>query len=503
METATIALEAELSTNVWTDLAADVEQGSLNFQYGIPQTGPLDLVASTGTLHAELNNSQANSGAKEGYYTAGHANQRSGFDEGTQLRVKITYGGTSYYKWVGRISRPTPIAGVHGPRRVELEAVDWMDQAAQQRISQLAIQTSKRVDQVLPAIFADMPIAPRATSYAIGVETLSRVFDTDNDERMSPMAVIQKMMRNEYGLGYLMGDTTGGETFRFDSRHTRALNTSSIVTLSSTMQDLQIEYSREAVKNLIKVRIYPKKVDAAATTVLYEAQQKFSINAGQSLTLILAYRDPTTARPISGSDVVYPLVADTDYKFGSSEGTANDLNGSLGISATIGGNSTRVVLTNNAAVTGYVNLLKLRGKGIYAYDPQTLESKDTTSINKRGELTLNVDLEQHDSQVKGQAFADYLKNRCHVPCKVPRSVRFLANRSSTLMTAALAGEISSRITLQESMTALNSDYFINAVHFEIAAGGLIWCEWTVVPADSMALFIWNTSYWNVDTYWAF
>jgi len=505
METATIALEAELSTGVWTDLAADVQQGSMAFGGGILGTGPMDLVASTGSLGFTLNNSKANSGGKEGYYSPGHANQRSGFDEGTQVRVKITYGGTSYYKWVGRLSNVPPRPGIYGPRTVDVEAVDWMDQAAQQKISQLAIQTSKRVDQVLPTILADMPIAPRATSYATGVETFARIFDTDSDERMSPMALFQKLVRNEMGgLIYLKGDTAGGETLRFDSRHTRPLNTTSIITLDNTMQDVEIQYSREAVKNLVKAQIYPKRVDTAATTVLYEAQQKFPIGVGQSMTLTLPYRDPTTARPISASDVVYPLVADSDYKFGSSEGTANDLNASLGISATIGGNSTRLVLTNNASVIGWMNLgPKLRGKGIYAYDPQTLESKDTTSINKRGELTLTVDLEQHDSQVKGQAFADYLKNRNSVPHKVPRGVRFLANRSAPLMTAALQGEISSRITLKESATALNGDYFINAVHFEIAPGNLIWPTWTVVPAETQTLFIWNTSHWNIDTYWAF
>jgi hypothetical protein len=201
--------------------------------------------------------------------------------------------------------------------------------------------------------------------------------------------------------------------------------------------------------------------------------------------------------------VVDPLTADTDYKFGSSEGSANDLNASLGIVTTIGGNSARLVLTNNASTTGWVNLLQLRGKGIYAYDPQVFESKDQASIDKRGELAMNYELEQHDAAVKGEAFAAYLKNRFSQPVKIPTRVRFLANASDALMLAFLQGEPSSRITLVESMTAINADYFINGVSFDIEPGGLIWCEWIVVPADTTAFFIWDTSRWDVDAYWAF
>jgi len=505
MEEATIALEAEFTAAVWTNIAGDLllQAAPLHGEYGIRGTGPDELVAGTGFLRFALDNGESNTAAKKGYYSPGHADQRSGFDDGLQVRAKFTYGGTPYYKLVGRLSEITPTAGLFRDLVTNVQAVDWFDQAGSQKISQLAIQSSKRVDQVLPAIISDMPIAPRATSYATGIETFSRLFDTDSDERMSPLSLFSKLARNEYGLIYLKGDTSGGETLRFDSRHTRALNTTVLATLDNTMDELEIEYSRAEVKNLVRARIYPKKVDTAATTVLYTAQQKFTIGPGQSITLILPYRDPTTARGISASDVVYPLTADTDYKFGSSEGTANDLNASLGISGTIGGNSARLVLTNNAAVTGWVNLLQLRGKGIYAYDPQIFESKDQTSINKRGELAFNYDLEQHDSAVKGEAFAAYLKNRLSVPRKVPKKVRFLANQSAALMNAFLQGEPSSRVTIKESVTALNADYFINGVSFDVEPGGLIWCEWVVVPADSSALFIWNTSRWNVDAFWAF
>jgi len=503
MEEATIALQAELSTGVWTDLMPDVllDRG-LGFDYGVKGVGPMDLVAGTGNLHFALDNRESNSAAKRGYYTPGHADKRSGWDESIQVRTKFTYGGSDRYKWLGRIASIEPKAGSFLGGDAQVRAVDWMDIASRAKLKQLGIVSSKRVDQILPTIFADMPVPPRATSYATGVETFAAFFNTDRDEGMSVLALLQKAARNEYGLIYPKGDSTGGGTLRFDSRHSRGLNQTSIVTLDQTMLDLDVSYDRQYIYNLVKARVFPLKVDAAATTVLYELQVPLSIGAGQSVTLELPYRDPTTAKRISATAVVDPLVADTGFKFGSSQGTANDLNASLGKSLTIGGNTTVATLTNNASVLGWLNLLKLFGEGIYPYDPQTLEARDQTSIDKRGELLLQFDLEQIASATKGESYAVYLKNRCHLPQKLARRVRFLANQSATLMTAALDGEPSSRFTMKESMTAINSDWFINAVQFDVQVGGLIYCEWIAMPADTTPMWIWNTSKWNTDT-WVF
>ncbi len=503
MEEATIAVQAELSTGVWTDLMPDVllDRG-LSFEYGIRGAGPMDLVAGSGNLRFALDNRESNSAAKRGYYTPGHADKRSGWDEGIQARTKFTYGGSDRYKWVGRVASIGPKAGSFLEGDAQVQAVDWMDIASRAKLKQLGIVTWKRVDQILPTIFADMPVPPQATSYATGVETFASFFNTDRDEGTTVLSLLEKAARNEYGQIYLKGDATGGGTLRFDSRHSRGLNLTSIVTLDQTMLDLDVSYDRQHIYNLVKARVFPLKVDAAATTVLYELQVPLSIAPGQSVTLELPYRDPTTAKRISASEVVSPLVADTGFKFGSSQGSANDLNASLGISLTIGGNTTLATLTNNASVLGSVNILKLHGKGIYPYDPQTLEARDQTSIDKRGELLLQFDLEQISSATKGETYAAYLKNRYHLPQKLARRVRFLANQSAALMAAALDGEPSSRFTMKESMTAIDSDWFINAVKFDIQAGGLIYCEWIAVPADTTPMWIWNTSLWNTDT-WAF
>src|SRR3990167_2761998 len=430
--------ETNTYTETFTDLVEDVRPPA-HFEYGITGAGPEDLVAGTGIGRLTLDNSARNSGGALGYYSPGHVSKRSGFDDGLPMRVKITYGGTDYYKWRGYVSSIMPSAGLFGVRETRVGLVDWMDFAASQRISQLPIQTSKRVDQALRSILADMPIQPRATSFSEGTETFTRVFDTDSDEKMSPMSLFQKLARNEYGYIYLRGDLVGGETLVFDSRNARLLSLTVQATLDNDANDFEVEYARSGVKNIVRAKIYPKKVDAAATTVLYTAQQSIQIAAGASVTLILPYRDPGTGTPISATAVVTPLVAGTHFNFGTADG-GSDLNANISQSSFVGGNSIRLTLTNTGGTGGYLSSLAIKGKGIYAYDPQLFESVDQESIDARGELVQNFEMEQHDSSVKGEAFALYLKNLAFIPRTVPRRLRFLANRSDALMLAFLECE---------------------------------------------------------------
>lgn len=515
METANIGYECDFGGAVWTDITADVLQDPApHFEWGMQGVGPEDLVADVGVARFALRNSAMNSGGLEGYYSPGHDNCRDGWDDGVGIRLRVGRGplygtvkygealyGQQYYKGRGKVSSITPAMGRYRERTVEVGCVDWMDQTLQQHIAQIGIQISKRVDQLLPYVLAGMTIQPRATSYASGEETFGRFFDSDNDQKMSVMSVLQKLAQNEIGYIHLDGDTNGGETLRFDSRNTRLLNTTVGFIIDNRMGELEVEYARSNVKNLIRMKLYPKKIDAAATTVLYTGQVKFSIAAGASTTVICPFRDPTGGSPISAMDVVNPLVADTDYKFGSTEGTANDLNGNLGIVATIGGNSAKLVLTNGAGVTGWVNLLQIRGKGIYSYDPQIVESSDDASILARGELLLDWELRQHDNPNVGETMAAYLKNLWSLPRMLPKSVSVIANIDAALMRGLLAAEPSTRFTMLEYMTGIHADYHINGITLDIEPGGILRFGLACVPADMTSYFIWDTSLWDADP-WA-
>lgn len=489
METAEIALEAELAAGVWTNLWPDVlASPPPRFSYGISGSGPLDLVARTGNLTFSLKNGEDNSAGLLGYYAPGNPNARPGWGEGIRTRMKFTYAGTAYYKFLGRLSGVDVEPGRFAQRKAHAEALDWMDIAASQKLSQLPIETDKRVDQLLTSALAVMPIQPRATDFDTGIETLARCFDSDADSKTTFLSLFGKLCRNDLGGRiYLRGDTTGGETLCFESRRARLFNTTPIVALADNMRELKVSYDREAIRNLIRVRIFPKRVDESEV-VIHDAPAPVPISPGQTVTLTLPYRDPDTGQEISATDVVWPLEADTDFKFGANQGDYGELNSSLAFVETIGGNSARLEITNSGTTPGWLNKLQLRGKGIYAYDPQTIEASDPGSIDIRGERVLTWDLTQHDSQTKAEALASFLKLTEKDPRRIPSSVRFLANSTPALMTAALAGEPGACFSLLETVTGIDSDLFINGVSFEIEGGKWIWCEWTPAPVYSLPIW---------------
>jgi len=76
----------------WVDITGDVRNSSpVVWKRGRASTDVDDLTANTGTLSFVLDNSQANSGAKLGYYSYGHADCRAGFGPGALTRLSITY----------------------------------------------------------------------------------------------------------------------------------------------------------------------------------------------------------------------------------------------------------------------------------------------------------------------------------------------------------------------------------------------------------------------------
>jgi len=504
-------VEIELvASDGWTDVTADVLQDPPPvIRYGIQEAEHMALVADTGTASFALDNSRSNSGVKFGYYTPGHANVRTGFDEGKPVRISFTFEGTTYYKFVGRIQSLEIKPDAFGEAYTLVQATDWMDYAAGQLIGEIAIQATKRVDQVLPTVLAKVPIAPRATSYGTGQETFDSVFNTDMGDRMTVRSILEKLALNEYGYIYVKGDTTGGETFRFDNRHARMLtaSTDSILTLSSDLGELEIEYTREKIKNVVRAKVYPLDVDSDATTVIWANQVSFSIDTGATMTMQVAFRDPSTGQRISAADVVNPLEAGVDYDFGSGDGSpVSDMTASLSIVATVGGNTATLALTNAAGSPGYVNMLQLRGKGIYSYDPITAESRDSDSVAQRGELVLSFDLKQHDSPNKGQAWAHYIRGKMDTPTKIPRSVKFVANTSSDRMVAVLVGEPSSRFVLNHGLTALATDYFINGLELELTYGRILTCNWICLPVGIQAqpYLIYDVTFpgWD-NAVWAF
>lgn len=490
MTTATIALEAEFSPGVWTPITVDYRAApGIMLSRGKRGNGPLDRIASTGTLAFVLDNSTKNLGGQLGYYSPDHATPCAGWDLGTRVRLIITYSGTPYYKFLGKVADIDPIPGQYGERAVLVTAVDYMDELAGHKLKRITAQSSVRGEELLAAIVANMPNAPTATAYGAGVDTYARGLHSERDEATTGMNACQKIAQSGLDDIYITGDLTAGETLVYRSRHERIKTTTVTASFSDTMTGMKARRARDAIYNQIKTITHPVQRDTSPV-ILYSLQQEICLGAGQVYTFVARYTDPlSSGRRVSSEDMVVP-VADTDFRMSSVPGNnGNDLNTSLGVSWTVGANSTEVTLTNGADRTGFINRFNLRGYGLYEYDPVEITGQDDASRTLHGDRPLNYDMPYQDNSNVGMDFKNYLLGWRHDPITQIEAVELAANTSDYLMTAVLALDVGKRITVAETVTGLSADYFVNGYNLSIEAGGLIRC--TLGPLDTID----TTQYW--------
>lgn len=532
-----VAFEVYISS-AWVDLTDDVmATPPPSWNRGIMGNSQIDRIGSPGYLTFDLNNSDTNSAGLLGYYSPGHTNSLAGWTTGLPVRLSFTYDGFTYYKFYGKIA-PDGInidVGVYGARRAHVTVVDYMAQAAKHELQLLTLQENKTIDEVMPYIIANMPVAPLATDYEAGENTFPTVFDTIKG-KTTAIAEFQKLANSELSTIYAKGDMTGGETLVAEAQLTRYTSNTDVtigksaagyllkedgykilkedgggILLNQTQkaefdesylgERTQFGYGRN-LANRVEVTTYPRKVDAAATTVLWSLQSEFSIAAGQTKTgYYCRYRDPSGgASYVNGRNMVTPQ-ATTDYTANAASGGGGaDKTAQLGVTATFGTEAVSFDLVNNDAGTIYVTKLQVRGKGIYLYDPVRVVYDDSTSQATHGVYTLNVDMKYQDDPAVGEAFAATLLAREKDPDYTCDQAEIWANRDQMTMFAFMELETGKRLSLNDTMTGTDRDYFIQGYRAEIREKNQVfWLPVLQWAGSSTGLWVLGSSVLGVNT----
>lgn len=509
MTALTCKVEAKLNGTDWTDISADVI-APITCTSGIFSNSPTDRVASVGRCTFQLKNSIANSAGLNGYYSPGHANCRSGFGVGLIIRVTFTYDGDTTTKWYGMIAPDGIAVEPHskGTRRTSVTAYDWMNQAEVHTLYLPSYTTNKKINEIMALIVDNMPIAPLAESYSTGQDTFPSVFDTVR-YNTTAMAEMQKLVMSELGFVYLTHNAVSDETLVSEDRYKRNKVTTVAADADNTMVGLTYSYGAN-LYNRIEIGTTPKKVDAAATTVLWTLQKRIAISAGATITGVTGiYRDPTGgSKKVAGINMVAP-VKDTDYWMDSVDGSdSKDLSTDLTVTPTYGTEGVEYELVNGGASTGYV-YLQARGKGVYIYDVVNRIYEDSTSITKHGTHTLTLDMKYQDNPVVADAYGSISLNNYKNPLVCANDVTFLTS-NDTLRELFIAGDCGVKIGIKEDQTGINGNYFINGWEFEVipdaynsGSGALVMFKYYLKreTEDTYLYAEWDTHNWDSEYYW--
>lgn len=474
------------NSGVWTDVSADVRTG-VKLEYGLSEASPTSRVAGAGSLTFTLDNSASNSGGLLGYYSLLNTNKRSGFDLNIPVRYVLVNGATSYYKFRGSLSDCVPAPGRYRSRVVNCVALDWMDDASRLKVSGLDSETGKRSDQLVSMLLQAATSRPSSFSVETGIESYEWAFDSTRDEAVSLREELHRIAMSELGYAYIKGDTTAGGAFYFENRQHRSLNPTVQVTLSDDQMSMSVPGSRDDVVSKVQVLVHPTSVDTAATTVLFSLQTTETfINGGATNDSIFGpYRDPSNPGTRIGATAQVNPVVTTDYTMNTaSDGSGTDLSANFTVTASFTGNGVRFTIVNNGATSGFVTKLQVRGKGIYRYNAVMEASATPTSY---GDRVLSAEMPYQNNVNTGSDVAAYWAQVYSNPLAHVRSVMFPANRSVSLMTAALALEPGHRVAVTETVTGLSATEFtINGVHLSVVGRGSdpqVFCTWVLEPAS--------------------
>lgn len=482
----------ELGRNIndfsWVNVTHDVRAiDPISIRRGNFGNTPQDRVANVGTLKLSLDNSAGNLAGIVGYYSPDNINRITEFADGTRVRVAFTYSGKKRYKFQGRVRLRSPESGRWGTLRVPITAEDWMAEAANTPMRGLTVQVNQRDDQLLNTLLGIMDHPPERTDFSTGPDTYALAFHNELGESTMVAAVLQKIALSGMGVIFQVGDDTSGEILRYRNRNDIGALSTPVAVMNNSMVSLQAARDyRKQIKKVI-VTFHPSQVDATNTTVLFTLQSEIVIPAGGQASFTCNYKDPNGSRRTSAKDQIIP-VAGTDFNFSSSSGAGSDLNGSLQfVSFAPAADQADVVVKNNSGVTGYLWFFRLRGRGIYRYDPLSVI---LINPNVSTGITLTYDMPYQDIYDKAVAIATALMTFWQTLATDVSQLEFIANRSTTLMDAFLDVEPGTLISVVEDVTGINNLFYVNGIDItSYQQATKVKVIFSLVPAKLVKFFV--------------
>jgi hypothetical protein len=485
----------------WIDVTGECRASvPITLEYGIFSDAPDALVSGAGTLSFALDNSENNAAGIRGWYSPLNAIKRGGFEFNIPVRLILSNGVTTIYKFLGRLSNINVVPDVHDSRIVHCTALDLMDDYGRLLVPALATQFDKRGDELVQTILDALPseLQPNQRSIETSLDTHEIALDTASEEAVTIREAIYEICASELSTAYFIGTSaSGGGLFSFANRQASILNPVVFRTFEDEIDSrgLDVPGSRDDLVSKVQVTVHPTRI-ATSNEILYDLQTTSTlIAAGTTYDYLFGpYRDPANPGDrVGGTDMIQP-VATTDYTMNTlQDGSGADLTSDFTVTASYTSSGVRFTITNHGAVDGYVTKLQARGLGVYRYT--AVIERDVPDV-PYGHQVMQLDMPYQNNVNTGTDVADYLANVESQLLTRAKSVRFFANATTTTLSAMLAIEPGIRIAITEEMTGLDAaEFIVSGVRLEIENAGISPIIWTTLytrTADS-------TRYWSLGT----
>ena len=427
-------IKIEIDNSGWTDISNYVALDyGISWYRGINGNGVINRIARPGNISFTLHDS---TGQFDPF------NSSTVLSSGTNVRFYIEHDGIGRVLWYGKIRNVTP------PRKDNLfqvfsqvNGVCEVDEF-NRPLETPTITTNKTASQVVDEIISDLGMTVTASQkeYGTMAKTFVSVFDTAKSKQ-NAVGEITKAVMSELGFFYVKGtrSTTDNFIITVDGRNTRegrsfiyipkevvdsgfllkedgdfllkedgwkiVLDEKEEFSAFGKLKNKTLSYGKNIINDIF-VTVYPRDY-ASATQVIFSLTNTPKIAAGETLEILVRYRDPDQeAQSISARSTITP-VATTDYTANSQDdGGGSDLTANLDVTAVYNAAEIKYTLENTGGTDLYVTKLQARGEGIYFYGNIKLQAQDATSQANNGYKSLSLNLKYLDDANEGQAIAN-------------------------------------------------------------------------------------------------
>jgi hypothetical protein len=501
----------------WVSVMGDtLDSDPIVLDYGVQGNGPDDRVGSTGTLSFTLNNNANNQAGIVSYYSPLHPNHRAGHALNVPVRLVFEINGQDYHKFLGRLAESTPEPGRHGAHHVACLAVDLMDDWAANDLPFVPpilqnTGAATAVDFLLTNLSAVAPDqAPATKSLETSVDVLPFVFHDPNRKKIREL-IIDAVM-SDFGFASFRGGPNSAGNFFFSNRHapsTYPIN-ASLINQFSVADGFQAVQSRDALASSIEVFVHPVAVDDQPVELFKLDGSPLLVLPFQTTVTHLPFRYAGRQdSPVAALEVL-PLVPGVDFLANTQEdGLGTDVTDNFIITHLYpdGGFEAVLQITNygphaptviidpitpsptsaphpSNVPPGFLTLLKGRGRGLYISEASAKVDLDTTYGRRPLQIVMPWQANVNTASDIAHFFGTIHRN----PFAQVDAVTFCANKTQTLMEAAIFLEPGALVYIQEDVTGIAGNFRIQSVHLDIHHD-IVWCTWRLQNIDRQQFWL--------------
>lgn len=339
------------------------------------------------------------------------------------------------------------------------------------------------------------------------VEAGTRAPDVAGDgwtKDVTALQALQQVADTEYGLAWVGRD--GQFHFKDWSYPFKRATATPDISLSGELRH-NGAMDEDEVANHVTVRMTPRSIAAAATTVVarsdsvvqvpgksgtarYNPNTPLENPEGGATTISLQFSDPETGEKAGAKDLVLPLVPTTDWTANEArDGTGPDYTGNpnLKFSAAVTANEVQLSVENTALGPLYLTKVQVRGRLVTKYDPVEIVRENAASQASYGLRREQVELPLPVDQAFAESLAAYFLDRYKDPAF--RITQLDAdNRLSAAGVSLLDIELGDVLALSEAQTGVqNARLLVTGVEYAWSRGVLESLKWHVRPLDDASI----------------